>query len=880
MMESQELSVSSEPGIPWRASSGSTQSEGLSGVVRLDDSGGKLYGRSQELDLLEDVFKRVVAEERGQDDTAATSSIKHEIVLVSGESGSGKSSLVRTFRDGVRENSGQSAFFVEGKFDQNQETARPYSAIADAVTQLCHLIRESDYFEEILESIKTTLSGEISVLLDLVPAIEVITKGLVLKNEQTERASSNHAFKLFMSTFRSFLKVVCQAHPLVIFLDDLQWADDASRQLISAITSDVSITNFFFIGAFRDDEIDPSSILSWVGRPSETGLDVVNILVGPLDSDSVNKMVADLTERRIDSTKELSELVGRKTGRNAYFLAQYMAALQRQGLLTFSFRTNRWKWDLEQIESGTDVSENVVGLLIGKINGMAPDVQRVLMLASCLGFVFDVDALERIVISEGLLEVEEGNKQEKLPESTSQKEQYSPGVLPGPYNDLKRTSRDTAEAEVRESFHRAVKEAVKENLIEEAAAKFKFSHDRVQQAAYALMPSGDNSYFLHVRIGKVLLEMSGEIEEGEWLFFAGVDLLTKFASQASDEGFRVELARLSLEAGKRAEKKSAFLPSKNYLLGGIQLLDPTNRWTEHYELCLELHIKAAEVGRTYGDFHETLALVEEILAHGQCLKDRLRALLIKAYVLGGQNMLLEAIDTCMGALKQMGIRLPSNPKTFHVLFEYARTKRILKGRKARDLLSLPRTSDEMEIETIRFLNAASIFAWHADLENVASFVFLRMMRLTLKDGLCKFSPFAFATFGMLLAAIGEHKEGYEFGRVALELHDHLEDSRDCIASTTVVVESCLTHLRKPLYDSLAPMLESHQIGMATGEIEFAALCLSGHGGMSCVGCVGLVLLYCYCLFSHGLFCITRFLVPTSYEHNSRSETREYGDGPT
>jgi predicted ATPase len=824
-MESRDFSSSFEPRIPWRADSSLSSMAETSGVVRLGDTGGKLYGRSQELGLLEDVLKRVVVEDQGQDNTVTPSSIKHEIVLVSGESGAGKSTLVRTFRDGVREKNGQSAFFVEGKFDQNQDTGRPYSAIADAVTQLCHLIRESVYFEEIRKSIETSLSGEISVLLDLVPAIKVITKGLSLQYEETERASNNFAFKLFMSTFRSFLKVVCQAHPLVIFLDDLQWADEASRRLISAITSDMSITNFFFIGAFRDDEIDPSSILSWVGRPSETGVDVVNILVGPLDSDSVNKMVADLTERRIEATKELSELVGRKTGRNAYFLSQYMEALQRQGLLVFSFRSSRWEWDLEKIECRTDVSDNVVGLLIGKIQGMAPDVQRVLMLASCLGFVFDVDALERIVISEDLLEVDEADaKRERpvLPESTSEKEIDSPV----PCNDLKNSIQDTAEAEMRVRFHRAVEEAVNENLIEEAAAKFKFSHNRVQQAAYALMPSGDNSYLLHLRIGNILLEMSEESDAGEWMFFTGVDLLTKFASEVSDEGSQVELARLSLEAGKKAEQKSAFIPATNYFLGGIELLDPANRWTEHYELCLELHIKAAEVGRTYC-FHETLVLVKEILAHERCLKDKLQALLIKAYVLGGQYKLLEAIDTCMGALKELGIRLPSNPKTFHVLFEYAQTKRILKGRKAHDLLSLPRTSDEMQIEAIRFLNAASIFAWHANLETVASFVFLRMMRLTLKNGLCKFSPFAFATFGMLLAALGNHKEGYEFGRVALELHDYLEDSRECIASTTAVVESCLTHLQKPLYDSLAPMLESHQIGMATGEIEFAALCLSG-----------------------------------------------------
>jgi histidine kinase len=460
-MASRELSVASEPRIPWSASSRSTSGGGsehhtsslteLSDVVRLGDTGGKLYGRSQELGLLEAVLQRVVAEEQCQDDTGTSSSIKHEIVLVSGESGAGKSALVRTFRDSVRQSNGQSAFFVEGKFDQNQDTGRPYSAIVDAVTQLCHSIRESGYFAEIQGSVKTSLSGEISVLLNLIPALKVITEGLSLKDEQTERASSNYALKLFMSTFRSFLKLVCQAHPLVLFLDDLQWADEASRQLVSAITSDISITNLFFIGAFRDDEIDLGSTLSWVGKPIETGVDVVNIPVGPLDSASVNKMVADLTERHIEQTMELSELVGRKTGRNAYFLAQYMEALQRQGLLVFNFGSNRWEWDLQQIEVRTDVSENVVGLLIGKIHSMAPDVQQVLMLASCLGFVFDVDALERIVISEGLLKFdeEEANVEKMIP----------------------------AEVEMMKVFRRAVAVAIKENLIEEAATKFKFSFE-------------------------------------------------------------------------------------------------------------------------------------------------------------------------------------------------------------------------------------------------------------------------------------------------------------------------------------------------------------------------------------------------------------------
>jgi predicted ATPase len=316
------------------------------------------------------------------------------------------------------------------------------------------------------------------------------------------------------------------------------------------------------------------------------------------------------------------------------------------------------------------------------------------------------------------------------------------------------------------------------------------------------------------------------------MFFAGVDLVSKFTSHFTTAESRIELARLSLEAGKIAEMKSAFIPATQYLKTGISMLDPTDRWTKNYELCLDLHTKAAEVGRTYGDCHATLCLVEETISHARSFKDKIKLLYVKMFVLAGQQKLVEAYKVCLGVLKELGVRMPSNPKTIHVLIEYAHTKRLLKGRKPRDLmLSLPQLSDELHIISLLFLDAAGMISWSADLEEHTSMVFLRMMRLTLKHGLCKYSSFAFATYGMVLAALGDRNTGYEFGRVALELNATQDGARGCISSTTVVVQSFLTHLKQPLYNSLAPMMEGHQIGMQTGEIEFAALCLSGHGGI-------------------------------------------------
>jgi len=379
---------------------------------------------------------------------------------------------VLAFRDVVRERQGHAAFFVEGKFDQNPDASRPYSAIVDAVTQLCLTLEGSSFLPEIQQAIEKRLSSEIGVLSNLIPAMEVITRELPGQQDDQAiigRSTGNYAFKLFMDTFRSFLKLVCQVHPVVMFLDDLQWVDEASRQVISKITADRSLHNFSFVGAYRDDELETSSVFSWVGHSTNNEGSVLNIPLGPLGETSVNDMVASLTERRPSDTKELSKLVGRKTGRNAFFVSQYMEDLQRESLLAFSFQSNRWEWDLEQIKGRTDDSDNVVALLTKKINSMPDDVQTVLMLASCLGFVVDVNALEQIVLVVGLLALDKAPSREEARDSAeaSQAEKSQKSAAGSEIN-VKMT-------EESKLYLAAYEQAVEEGLIEKMGyGKFKF----------------------------------------------------------------------------------------------------------------------------------------------------------------------------------------------------------------------------------------------------------------------------------------------------------------------------------------------------------------------------------------------------------------------
>jgi predicted ATPase len=199
------------------------------------------------------------------------------------------------------------------------------------------------------------------------------------------------------------------------------------------------------------------------------------------------------------------------------------------------------------------------------------------------------------------------------------------------------------------------------------------------------------------------------------MFFAGVDLLMKFSSHFSTPESRIRLAQLCLDAGKRAEVKAAFIPATWYLKAGIELLECENRWTENYDLCLELHAKAAELGRTYGDCNVTLALIDETVREAKCFDDKVRVLKTKAFVLGGLDRLPEAIQACKEVLTELNISLPDTPSMPTILTEYGKTKLLLKGRKARELAStLPPMTDKVQAEAMQFLRFTSIFSWYVD----------------------------------------------------------------------------------------------------------------------------------------------------------------------
>ena len=308
-----------------------------------------LVGRDEETKILVQAYERI-----RQKDAAA------EVIQIRGESGNGKSVLVENLRR--IEKKGRE-FFVMGKYNQYDQ-ARPYDGFVDATADLSVAVSEigGEGLDDIRVDIQDNMTcEEIQLLLSIMPSISSFLPHWT-SNEPLE--TNEQTFNRFKEVYRKFLRCICsEEHPVVLFLDDLQWVDDVSRQLIDSIAKDSKMRNLLLIGAVRQDP----SVSGVYDLTSEAVLRCSEVVVGALSTKDINLIVSKATLRPSSETEDLSAVVYHKTGGNAYFAIQYLDMLHREDFLTFSFKSNRWEWDVAKIDSFTNVSDNVVQILVRKI---------------------------------------------------------------------------------------------------------------------------------------------------------------------------------------------------------------------------------------------------------------------------------------------------------------------------------------------------------------------------------------------------------------------------------------------------------------------------------------------------------------------------------
>jgi predicted ATPase/serine phosphatase RsbU (regulator of sigma subunit)/tRNA A-37 threonylcarbamoyl transferase component Bud32 len=529
----------------------------------------KLYGREVEVETLLAAFDRVAAHADFDTDArinADNPQSKTEMMLVTGYSGIGKSSLVAEIH---KPNTRLRGYFIEGKFDQFQRNV-PYSAIVSAFKGLVRqLLTESELQLNLWrEKLLAAFGDNGQVIIDVIPEVELIVGKQPLVPELGPSESQNR----FNLVFGKFIRAFCtKEHPLVIFLDDLQWADSATLKLIELMMTDTDMQYLFLIGAYRDNEVSPTHpLMMTLDGLRNLGATINSITLAPLALENISQLIADTLHSDTASVKPLAKLVKRKTEGNPFFVNQFLKTLHAENLITFNLPTSvtkegskggfSWQWDIAQIEA-QNISDNVVELMIGKLRKLPESTQQILRLASCIGANFDLNTLSIII-----------------KKSTSKV-----------YSDLT--------AAIQSGLILPVSELDEELLIQD----YKFLHDRVQQAAYTLIDE-EQKTAVHLQIGRLLLQNTAPSSLLEEIFEI-VDHLNLGVELVTHQEERDEIAKLNLMAGKKAKAATAHGAALEYLNTGLKLLS-ADSWQTSYDLTLALYEEAAEAAYLNGDFEQ------------------------------------------------------------------------------------------------------------------------------------------------------------------------------------------------------------------------------------------------------------------------------------
>ncbi|HEY9854039.1 MAG TPA: AAA family ATPase [Leptolyngbyaceae cyanobacterium] len=733
----------------------------------------KLYGREQEIETLLTAFARVT--------------FQSEMILIAGYSGIGKTALVQEIYKPITEKRG---YFISGKFDQYQRNI-PYSAIAAALRELIkQLLSEPETkLNEWRSQLQAALGNNGQVIVEAIPEVELI----IGKQPAVPEVGLNESQNRFNLVFQNFIKVFTKTeHPLAIFIDDLQWADGASLKLIQLLMSGAS-TGLFLIGAYRDNEVSSAHpFILTVEELAKTGAKIERVFLSPLPLTTVTQIISDIFKYSKERAKPLAELVVLKTGGNPFFLNEFLKSLYTEGLLVFDLDNRCWQWNLEEIQR-RGFTDNVVELMTGKIQKLPETAQEMLKLAACIGNQFDLETLG--LIAEKSLKETANGLYAALVES-----------LVVPLGNMGNVELAIAAAEFPS---RQSPTALSQSV------EYKFVHDRIQQAAYSLIPDHTKKIF-HQQIGQVLLKNTSP-EDREEKIFDIVNQLNFSLSLITEQSERDELAQLNLIAGKKAKLSAAYQPALNYLQVGIELLD-TDSWQQQYSLTLSLYEEAAEVAYLNANFELMERLVEAVLSDAKTVLDKVKVSEVKILAYMAQANFLSAIDVALKVLKMLGVRLPRNPSQIDILWGLLEIKARVGFRPIASLVNLPVMSNPYPKAAMRILSAIGTSSFQAVPMLYLLMVF-KMVSLSIKWGNAAESAVGYNAYGPILCNIlNDIETGCQFGQLALNLQVVFNPTE---VKTKVAVYFFSKHWIEPLKEIFNPLRELYAAGLETGELEYA-----------------------------------------------------------
>jgi predicted ATPase/GAF domain-containing protein len=661
----------------------------------------KLYGRDGEVDTLLTAFDRIVAGGRP------------ELVLVSGYSGIGKSAVVNELHKPLVPPRG---LFASGKFDQYKRDI-PYATLAQAFQSLIRpLLSKSDAdLGRWRGALQEALEPNGQLIVDLVPEL----KHVIGEQPPVPELPPQEAQRRFQLMFRRFIAVFARPeHPLALFLDDLQWLDAATLNLLEDLLVRSELQHLLLIGAYRDNEVSATHpLVLKLDAIRKAGAPVQDIVLSPLGRDDLGQLLADALHGEPERSAPLADLIHQKTTGNPFFSIQFISTLADEGLLTFDTGEGLWVWDLRRIHA-KDFTDNVVELMIGKLNRLPSDTQQALRQFACMGNSAEVEMLRM--------------------------------AYPGRVEDM----------------HGHLWEAVRTGLIFRADESYRFLHDRVQEAAYALIPL-ELRADAHLRIGKRLAAHTPPAKRDEAIFEI-VNQLNRGAHLIESVEEREWAAELNLIAGRRAKNSTAYDAALKYLKAGSGLL-AERTWDSNYELAFATEYLMAECELMTADMvaaeHRLALLVHRTKnRHDLCVVTRLRLTL---YTASDQSD--RGVDVFLEWLRQQDTVWANHPTRNDVMPEYERIWTLLGTRTIEELVDLPLATDTAFLDTLDVFSEIVTPTLFYD-EHLMSLVVCRMVSLSLEYGNCDGSCFGYAWFSMLAGPqFNNYKDGYRFGQLGFDL---------------------------------------------------------------------------------------------------------------
>jgi PAS domain S-box-containing protein len=713
----------------------------------------KLYGRAREIEALLAAFDRVVGEGGP------------ELVLVSGYSGIGKSSVVHELHRALVPPRG---LFAAGKFDQYKREI-PYATLAQALQSLIRpLLGKSDAeLAHWRQALQEALGANGQLMVTLIPELEPLI-GQQLPVAELPPQDAQARFQL---VFRRLLGVFARPeHPLAIFLDDLQWLDTATLDLVEHLATQRELRHLLLVGAYRDNEVTAAHpLMRRLAAIRNAGGRLREIVLAPLRLEDVSRLIADALQCAPARAAPLSRLVHEKTGGNPFFTIQFLTALAEQGLLAVDHGATRWTWDLEQIHA-KGYTDNVVDLMLGKLRSLPAETRETMQQLACLGSSASISTLVMV----------RGGSVERL--------------------------------------HAALWAAVQAGLVLHQEGTYQFLHDRVQEAAYALTPSAERAV-QHLEIGRLLVTQTPP-EKREEAIFEIANHLNRGVALISSAEEREQVAELNLIAGQRAKQSTAYDSALTYLAAGRALL-PKDCWDQCNRLTFALEFHHAECEFLTG----ALTAAEERLS---MLSSRARRLVDLAavtrlrqelYLTLGQSD--RAIEVCLDYLRQVGIEWTAHPMKEEIGQEYERIWRQIGSRSIEDLIDLPLMADVDWRATMDVLAAVVTAALFTD-ENLLSLVICRMANLSLEHGNSDGSCFAYAWLGTILGPhFGDYRAGFRFGKLGLDLVEQ-RGLRRFEARVCVIFGHRVIPWTQPIRTGRSLVRRAFDAANKLGDVTFAA----------------------------------------------------------